>query len=147
MELDTTITLIGTRLAKVGTEFVFKGPIVECENCKLKNTCVNLNRGSKYRIVNLRDGVMHECAVHDTGVVAIEVVEAPIKAAIESRKAFNGSRIVFDPPLCQNKDCTQYLLCNPSGMEHGDKCTIIEVVGDADSCPKGYALKIVNLKR
>ncbi len=110
MELDATITLIGTRLAKVGNEFVFNGPIVECENCRLKNTCINLNKGSRYRIVGLRDGVMHDCAIHDTGVVAVEVIEAPIGAAIESRKAFVGSKIVFDRPMCQEKDCSQYLL-------------------------------------
>ncbi len=35
-ESDTLITLIGTKLAKEGNEFIFKGGARECEPCRLK---------------------------------------------------------------------------------------------------------------
>lgn len=144
---DTTITLIGTRLAKIGTEFFFNGQTPDCEGCRLKNTCMNLNKGSKYRIVSIRNSAKHDCAVHDSGVCAVEVVEAPLVVAIESRKAFNGSKIVFEPIQCENT-CSLYKLCHPMGLEKGDKGTITGVVGDApETCPKGYSLKVVELSR
>jgi len=42
-----SITLIGVGVAKIGTEFVFNGPVNECETCKLKNTCLNLDVGRR----------------------------------------------------------------------------------------------------
>jgi len=148
MELDTTITLIGVRLARVGTEFVFKGAAPECEECKLKNSCMNLSKGRKYRIVNIRTTTRHACDVHDEGVQAVEVVESPIISATESKKAFKGSKIVFDPPSCKMGECIMYDLCHPIGLEPGDKCTISDVIGDVpDDCMKGLALKVVELRR
>ena len=55
-ESDTIITLIGTKLAKVGNEFIFKGGAKECEPCRLNKTCLGLNSGSRYRITALRQG-------------------------------------------------------------------------------------------
>ncbi|OEU64594.1 MAG: hypothetical protein BA870_04595 [Desulfuromonadales bacterium C00003094] len=147
MELDSTITLIGVRLAKVGLEFIFKGPAPECEECRFKNSCMNLSTGRKYRIVNVRTSTQHSCYVHDEGVQAVEVVESPIISAIESKKAFKGSKVVFEPPSCKRGECTIYDLCHPVGVEFGDKCTISEVIGDTpEECAKGLSLKVVELK-
>ncbi len=148
MELNTTITLIGVRLAKVGTEFIFKGPAPECEDCRFKNSCMNLSPGRKYRIVNIRTTTTHSCDVHDEGVQAVEIVESPIISAIESKKAFKGSKIVFEPPTCKRSECKMHDLCHPIGLEFGDKCTISDVIGDApDECVKGLSLKVVELTR
>lgn len=147
-ESDTIITLIGTRLAKVGNEFVFKGAAKECQPCKLNKTCLGLNPGSTYKIVNLRNPSKLECFVHDSGVFAVEVVEAPIRMAVESRKAIKGSKIVYEFPPCNSPDCENYLLCRPSGLRTGEKFSIIEVEGDIiESCRKGYSMKIVEVKR
>ena len=147
-EEDTIITLIGTRLAKIGMEFIFYGSAPECNNCKLKTTCMNLYEGRKYRTVNLRNGAKHECSIHDSGVCAVEVVESPTIVAIESRKAFNGSKIIFEPPHCIDAECSMYDLCHPTGLEEGMKYTINEVIGDApETCPRGLSLKLVELKR
>src|SRR5665648_1194397 len=81
---DIIITLIGTKLAKVGSEFVYKGPADDCDPCRIKNVCLNLRKGAKYRIVNLRPGVVHNCEIHDGGVKTVEVVETPIKANVEA---------------------------------------------------------------
>jgi len=60
---NARITLIGVGLAKVGVEFVFNGPTNECETCKLKNTCLNLDIGRRYRIVSVRGNMKHDCAL------------------------------------------------------------------------------------
>lgn len=147
-ESDTIITLIGTRLAKVGNEFVFKNAAKECQPCKLNKTCLSLNPGSKYKIVNIRNPSKLECFVHDSGVSAVEVIEAPIRMAIESRKAIKGSKIVFEQPPCNYQDCENYFICRPSGLQAGEKFVIVDVESDIlESCRKGYSMKIVEVRR
>ena len=143
---NTTITLVGNKLAKVGAEFIFRGQAMECEKCKLKNTCLNLDKNKKYQVVNVRNGMDHECFLHDTSVRAVEVVPCPIIVTIESRKAFNGSKIVFDGPQCE-KTCASYATCHPQGLVDGDRYTIAEVLDDmVGPCEKGLALKKVELR-
>lgn len=143
-----TVTLIGTDLAEVGGEFVFNGPAIECENCKLKNPCLGLDLKRAYKIVGLRSGSKHSCPIHDSGVVAVEVVELPVIAAVESRKAFSGSKLVFEPIECENTSCSLYKFCNPSSLKTGDRCTISKVTEDLhEKCLKGLSLKTVELKR
>lgn len=145
-EPNVTITLIGSRLAVVGKEFIFRGLASECENCKLKNTCINLDKNKKYRIVGLRKGMDHECMIHDNSVRAVEVLPCPIIVAIESRKAFNGSKILYEEPSCE-KSCPQYTLCHPQGLASGEKYTITSAVdADPGTCPKGLTLKVVELR-
>jgi hypothetical protein len=147
VDLNSTITLIGTRLAKIGNEFIFCGSSAECERCKLKNTCNNLKIGSKYKIVSIRNGQVHTCALHDTGVYAVEVIPAPTIALVESKKAFNGSKIVYEPPDCNEVDCEQYKRCHPSWLNVGDKYTIIELLKEeSPECLKGYSLKAAVLR-
>ena len=145
-ESNTTITLVGNKLARVGAEFIFRGPAIECEKCKLKNTCLNLDRDKKYQVVNVRNGMDHECFLHDTSVRAVEVIPCPIIVSIESRKAFNGSKFVFEGPPCETT-CTFYETCHPAGLVDGDRYTIAEVLDDVTGpCEKGLALKKVELR-
>ncbi|NJD75536.1 MAG: UPF0179 family protein [Candidatus Methanoperedens sp.] len=147
-ESDTIITLIGTKLARVGNEFIFKGGSKECEPCKLSKTCLSLNPGSKYRITAIRNGGKLDCFIHDSGVCAVEVLEKPIVMGIDSRKAIKGSKIIYEPPACSVSNCVNYGICIASGLRKGDKFTIINVVGDiSESCEKGRSLKIVEVKR
>ncbi len=147
-ESDTIITLIGTKLAKVGNEFIFKGAARECEPCKLNKTCLCLNQGSRYRIITLRNSGKHDCFVHDSGVCAVEVIEAPVTLAIESRKAIKGSKIVYEPVSCNIANCENFVLCHPSGLRQGDKFVIINAEGEINEpCRKGYSLKVVEVKR
>ena len=59
----TKVTLVGTVLAKQGVEFIYEGEVAECDTCKVKKACNNLQKGRKYRIVSVRT-THHECAVH-----------------------------------------------------------------------------------
>ncbi|MFQ3319680.1 MAG: hypothetical protein ACI80F_001752, partial [Natronomonas sp.] len=40
-----TVTLIGERLAEVGTEFVYGGESTACEGCPYREQCLNLTEG------------------------------------------------------------------------------------------------------
>ncbi len=147
-ESNTIITLIGAKLAKAGNEFIFKGAAKECEPCKLNKTCLGLNIGSKYRIINLRNSGKHECFVHDSGVCAVEVIEAPIIMALESKKAIKGSKIAYEQISCNFSNCENVVLCRPSGLRQGDKYSITNVEGELNEpCRKGYSLKVVEVKR
>jgi len=145
---SSSITLIGVDLAKIGTEFVFNGPTNECETCKLKNTCLNLDLGRRYRIVAVRGNMKHDCALHDIGVKAVEVMESPSVAAIDSKNAFVGSRILYKQNECETFDCKIYELCHPSGVASDEKYVISAVLGDVPgACAEGKSLKLVELNR
>jgi len=145
-ESDTKITLIGSRLAREGLEFIFKGEMPECSKCRLKNTCLNLERGRRYRVEKIRNNEIHECFLHDSGVLAVDVSRAPIEATVESRKAVDGAKIMYESPKCGKKDCSEYETCHPEGLVRGDKCKIVEVMESLDvACDAGYSLKKVKL--
>ncbi len=147
-ESDTIITLIGTKLAKIGNEFIFRGAAKECEACRLNKTCLGLNIGSRYRIIGIRNGGKLECYIHDSGVCAVEIVEAPVVLSIEARKAIRGSKIIYEPIVCNLSSCENYRICHPSGLVRSDKFTIINVVGEISvPCKKGHSLKVVEVKR
>jgi uncharacterized protein (UPF0179 family) len=147
-EATTQITLIGTKLATIGMEFIFKGATFECENCKLRNTCTGLEPGRRYRVLGLKGDLIHECPIHEGGVRAVEVTESPIIAAIDTRKAFAGSKTILELIKCNDESCNMYELCHPIGLKEGDRCTIVEVIGEApDDCSLGHKLKLVELKR
>lgn len=136
---------MGTVLAKPNMEFIYEGEVAECDTCKVKKACHNLQKGRKYRIVTVRT-THHDCAVHLNGATAVEVMEAPITALINADMAIINSRI--KPELtCNKSDCRSYPLCRPDGVTDGDKYIVIDVLGNApDICDKGRALKLVELR-
>ncbi|MPN25237.1 hypothetical protein SDC9_172644 [bioreactor metagenome] len=145
-ESDTKITLIGSRLAREGLEFIFKGEMPECKKCRLKNTCLNLEPGRRYRVVRIKSKDIHECFLHDSGVVAVDVSRAPITTSVESRKAVEGAKIMYEPAKCGKRECGEYGTCHPEGLLKGDKCKIVEVPESLDSkCEAGSSLKKVKL--
>jgi len=146
-EPNMTITLIGSKLARPGTQFIYRGPSAECEGCKLRNVCLNLVKNKKYTVTAVRNGSEHDCQLHDTGVRAVEVVPCPIIVSIESRKVFNGSKIVYEEPKCP-VSCVSFEVCHPAGIVSGDRYTIAEVLDDVPGpCEKGLILKIVELRQ
>ncbi|WP_094226900.1 UPF0179 family protein [Methanolobus psychrotolerans] len=146
-DTNTTITLIGSRLAKEGGDFIFMGESRECKKCKLRRTCMNLEPGRKYRVAKLRGDTVHECFIHDGGVLTVEVESAPVVAAIDSRKAVEGSKVSYESPKCQDFDDSVYDILYPEGLKDGDKCTVVKVLGPMDeSMVPGCSLKKVELK-
>nr|WP_321351466.1 UPF0179 family protein [uncultured Methanoregula sp.] len=144
-EAKTKVTLVGTVLAKQGVEFIYEGEVAECDTCKVKKACNNLQKGRKYRIVSVRT-THHECAVHLNGATAVEVTEAPISILINPDMAIVNSKI--KPELsCNKSDCKSFALCRPEGVVEGEKYVVVEVIGNAsDICGKGRSLKLVEIR-
>ena len=143
---NTKITLIGSRLAKKGLTFTFIGETPECAKCNLKSTCMNLEKGRIYEIINVRGNTVHNCAIHDGDVMAVDVIIAPIITSMDSRKAVEGAKIRYESSNCDETECDMYDLCHPKGIIKGDGYTITQVIGNMDDeCILGYTLKKVKL--
>jgi uncharacterized protein (UPF0179 family) len=148
MDEDTIVTLIGVRMAKPGNVFVFRGKTPDCDGCKLNNTCLNLDVGGHYKVVGVRNSPPLDCAVHDKGVQAVEVVDAPWTVLLESRKALDGSAVVYEPVTCNETACDNFDICQNPGPLPGNKYTIVHVVGEPQGdCVKEYSLKVVEMKK
>ena len=84
----------------------------------------------------------YECFLHDSGVLAVDVSRAPILTTLESRKAVEGAKIMYEPAKCGKRECSVYEVCHPEGLLKGDKCKIVEVLESLDSkCEAGNSLK------
>jgi len=147
-EVNRIITLCGKDWAKIGTEFIFLGGKAECENCKIKKACLRLREGAKYKIVGLRDGAVQDCPLHDEGVVAVEVVELPIIALVDSKIAVEGTKFHYEEKKCDIFNCSMYSLCHPVELNNGETVVVEKVIGDApEQCQKGYSVVVAELRR
>ena len=95
------VTLVGETQAKVGTTFIFRGPIPECRDCKRKTVCFNLEECTLYEIVNVREK-HHECNVYEGGVRVVELKKAPIMTTLDSYYAIEGATVDVEQIECQN---------------------------------------------
>jgi uncharacterized protein (UPF0179 family) len=141
------ITLIGKKLAEKGLKFIYYGSSEECETCRFKSTCIDsLEEGRKYIVTDVKE-TEQTCPIHEGGKVAVvEVERADIKALVDSKKAFEGSMILFENPKC-DKECTMRDLCFPEGLFEGDKCKIVKNEGKSpNECIKGLNLSLVFLE-
>jgi len=126
----STVTLVGTRLAEVGTEFTYHGEAAACEGCPYRDQCLNLTEGRKYRVTAQRENAQTlECGVHDTGVTAVEVEPAPVRANVPTSSAYAGSRASLAGP-CPHTECPSHGFCEPDGAAFDEEYRISEVVGD-----------------
>lgn len=145
-DTDSIITLIGPDLTKEGLEFIFEGEAPECNTCRLKNTCMSLEKGRRYQISKILNDTVHDCPLHDGGARVVEVVKAPIIAAIDSKNAVKGAKIKYSAPKCDEPGSEIYDLCHPLGLKNGDKCTIAEILGTVeDENDPSLTLKKVKL--
>ena len=126
----STITLVGTRLAEVGQEFVYQGEAGACEGCPYRNQCLNLTEGVKYRVTDVREGAQTlPCGVHDDGVTAVEVEPASVRANVAARNAYAGSKSKLAGP-CPHTGCPSHEFCEPAGVDFDEEYRITEVLGD-----------------
>lgn len=143
-----TVTLVGTRLAEVGREFVYGGEASGCAGCPYRDQCLNLTEGRRYRIVGLREGGQTlDCAVHDAGVDAVEVEPAPVQATVADRNAYAGSKAALEGP-CEYTGCPSHEYCVPDGAEFDTDYRIAEVLGEPphDHCALGRELTLVEFE-
>ena len=143
------ITLIGTRLAEEGAEFVYEGESSGCAGCPYRSQCLNLEVGTRYRVTDVRENAqVLECAVHDDGVRAVEVEPAPIRANVPSRNAYAGSTASLAGP-CPHVGCPSHEFCEPDGVDFDEERRITELVGDPphDYCHLDRELTLAVLAR
>jgi uncharacterized protein (UPF0179 family) len=139
------ITLIGKNLAKMGLEFIYKGELEKCEGCRMFKVCNNLLPKRRYRIVGLRGNTVHSCNIHNSGVCAIEVIEPPVIALIESKRAIPKSEIIFNQ-TCPNLTCSLYDICFPEGVIEGERYQVSGVFEENDQpCAMSRKLRKVEL--
>lgn len=137
------ITVIGEGQAKAGNRFYFMGPQTECEKCKLRNICFNLEVGALYEITGVRDQ-LHDCSLNEDKVRVVEVEKRSRDAVAPKKSAIEGSIITFHEPECERMDCKNYLVCHPPATEDGKKYTVVKIEGSVD-CPIGENLVFVGL--
>lgn len=124
------VTLIGTRLAEEGVEFVYGGESAACEGCPYRGQCLNLTEGRRYRISGVRDNTQRlDCAVHDDGVRAVEVEPAGVTANVPSNTAYAGSTASL-AGSCPYTECPSHEYCEPAGAEFDAEYRIEEVLGE-----------------
>ena len=141
----STVTLIGTRLADIGREFVYEGESEACEGCPYRQQCLNLTEGQRYRVTNIRESAQTlECAVHDEGVRAFEVVPAPITANVTAKNAYAGSKVQLPGP-CPHTECPSHEYCVPEGASMDEEYRIQSVIGEPphDYCALDRDLTLV----
>ena len=138
------VTLIGERLAEVGAEFVYGGESEACAGCPYREQCLNLTEGRRYRVTEIRDSGTLECAVHASGVTAVEVEPAPVLANVSSNAAYAGSKVTLEGP-CSYTECPSHKFCEPAGADFDDEHRIAEGVGDPphDHCMLDRNLTLV----
>lgn len=138
------VSLVGETQAKVGTTFIFRGPLSECRDCNRKTVCFNLEEGTLYEIVSVRDK-HHDCNVHESGVRVVELKKAPIETTLDAKHAIEGSTVSIDREECLNIGCENYRMCFILGQKSNKKFRITKVEGDVN-CPEGRSLKAVILE-
>ncbi len=139
------ITLLGSRLAEPGTEFVYRGESSACEGCPYRQQCLNLAEGVRYEVTDVREGgQVLDCAVHDEGVVAVDVEPAAVTANVPSKGAYAGSKGKLAGP-CPHTECPSHEFCEPLGADFEEEYQIREVVGDPphDHCALDRELTLV----
>ncbi|MFO7926658.1 MAG: UPF0179 family protein [Halobacteriota archaeon] len=138
------VTLLGEHLASAGTEFVYGGESTACEGCPYRNQCLNLTEGRRYRVTETRDSGTLECAVHATGVTAVEVEPASVLANVASNAAYAGSKAKLEGP-CPYTECPSHDLCEPAGADFDTEYQIAEVVGEPphDHCMLDRELTLI----
>lgn len=143
-----TVTLVGTRLATEGQEFVYRGESPDCEGCPYREQCLNLSTGERYRVVSVRENASTlDCAVHDAGVTAVEVKPTPVRATVTENSAFAGNRVSLEGP-CPHTDCPSHEFCEPTGIDFDAEFRIGEVLGDPphDHCLLDRDLTLVEFE-
>ncbi len=106
----------------------------------------NLEVGRIYKVVQVRD-IEHPCKIHDL-VRVVEVKESEIEATIDTKTAYEGAIIVYEPQQCRNYSCAFIGKCKPEGLKDGDKCKILEIKNKlGGSCSLGKNLTLVKLLR
>lgn len=138
------ITLIGRGIADAETQFYYIGPLDECDGCRFNGICNNLEPGSRYRIMEVRDQE-HECpGLDDETVVAVEVEKTVAPVIVPTKGLLEGVTISYSFPSCDRKSCINRSLCEPLGLKEGSRLTVVSIDGGVE-CSLGNKLSLVSV--
>lgn len=140
---DKVLTLVSTELAEEGKKFIFMGGHIECTDCKFSNLCLNLEKGQKYKVVNVRKPV-HDCGLTEGKVQIVEVEKDNRSVCVDKKYAIDGAAITFFPSGCGQIGCKHFHQCNPDGVENEDKIKIV-ALGKKAECVIGQNRVVVDL--
>jgi len=148
------ITFVGTSYAEPAFTFYFyKRRTDICpESCRFYNPCMNnLEENTVYKIISITD-IEHTCPYeyHKEPMRLVKVKESDLMILVESRKAFLGAQIEYEPINCQNKECEFSKYCTPIlGLQTGAKIKIRDIIQKVKDpkCPNNLTLvKIERVK-
>ncbi|NGM71176.1 UPF0179 family protein [Natronolimnobius sp. AArcel1] len=143
----STVTLVGTRLAESGTEFVYQGEADGCAGCPYRSQCLNLSPETTYRVTAVRENAQTlECAMHDEGVRAVEVEPVSIRANVPAQGAYAGSKASLQGS-CPYVECPSHEFCEPAGTDFDEEYRIQQILGDPphEICHLDRSLELVEL--
>ena len=132
------ITLVGERQARVGHEFIYRGPQPECAPCRVRAACLNQEIGRRYRVTRVRD-VAHPCLLNEERARVVEVEPVPPPCSLPSRTAIEGAVLAYEKVVCGNAACPNFRTCHPIGIEPGMRIRVAGV-GPQLECPLAYTL-------
>ena len=142
------ITFVGTSYAEVGFKFYYYKPRTDIcpESCRFYNPCMNnLEDNTVYKIVSVTD-ISHNCPYeyHNEPMKLVKVSETDVSILIESRRAYLGAQMEYEPLECEFKDDCEYAkYCSPVyGLKPGAKIKIQEIVKKIkdQKCPNSLTL-------
>ena len=136
------MTILGPAQARSGYLFLFKGIPTLCLACEYKKACLdNLDKERIYTVTKITAKKL-QCILRNSKGILVEVEEADIDILIRAEIAIPSAVLTYEPVQCP-KNCPNYILCCPRGLEPGDRYVIKEV-NKSVSCPTG--IKLVSVK-
>ena len=137
------VTLIPEAWARSGEVFHFMGKTPECEDCKLNQPCLALEKGL-YEIVKVRK-VNHTCQGPFEGRVKVAEVETTAMAATLSPGpgTLQGATVTIRGDSIQREctfvECSDFNLCHPPNVTADLRVNINSLEGPLE-CPLGHKL-------
>lgn len=141
------VTLVYNVIAKKGRKFIPINKSNVCDECSVKNACIdNIDMGRLYKITDIRSKT-HKCPITGEKVRVVEVTEPSLKLVTEINNEFVGSVKSFNPPNCDYDECNYKELCtNPPGIKKGNLLEITDISKKID-CKKRKRMFLIQAKR
>lgn len=116
-----------------------------CFKCKIYNACArSLRHGGRYRIVSIRRA-SHICPIIGDKMIVVEVEEAPIIAAIESKLAVTGIKVKYSKINCMNMKCVYNSHCTKTPLTEGEFVEVKRILSKLP-CPRDLSLTLAELQ-
>lgn len=138
------ITLLGSSLARVGSEFSFWRPCEVADRCPVSKPCQNLDVGRRYRVTAVRPAHHDTCTEHEGGVQAVEVEEIPQWGSLDAAR-LRGTLTKWSPPPCTVRGCPNWNLCFDAGLKTETEYRVLET-RERLVCPMGHHLVRVRVE-